>query len=85
MLQFGTWVAEEVLAPVPHRQYVFTVPKMLRVYFRKDRRAAPKSKFLSFGAVHPSLLPRCGHELSSAAVRGDAARPVTVASATRDW
>jgi hypothetical protein len=26
------------LAPVPHRQYVFTVPKMLRVYFRKDRR-----------------------------------------------
>lgn len=31
-------MADEVLAPVPHRQYVFTVPKMLRVYFRKDRR-----------------------------------------------
>jgi transposase-like protein len=38
VLQFGTWVADEVLAPVPHRQYVFTVPKMLRIYFRKDRR-----------------------------------------------
>ena len=38
VLQFGSWVADEVLAPVPHRQYVFTVPKMLRVYFRKDRR-----------------------------------------------
>jgi hypothetical protein len=33
VLQFGAWVAEDVLAPVPHRQYVFTVPKMLRIYF----------------------------------------------------
>jgi len=30
-------VADEVPAPVPHRQYVFTLPKMLRVYFRRDR------------------------------------------------
>ncbi|MEE8304082.1 MAG: hypothetical protein V3S24_16795, partial [Candidatus Tectomicrobia bacterium] len=30
----GQWVTEYVLSPVPHRQYVFTVPKMLRVYFR---------------------------------------------------
>jgi hypothetical protein len=42
VLQFGSWVAEEVLAPVPHRQYVFTIPKMLRVYFRKDRRLLGK-------------------------------------------
>jgi putative transposase/transposase-like zinc-binding protein len=42
VLQFGGWVAEEVLAPVPHRQYVFTIPKMLRVYFRKDRRPLGK-------------------------------------------
>jgi hypothetical protein len=42
VLQFGTWVADEVLAPVPHRQYVFTVPKMLRVYFRRDRRLLGK-------------------------------------------
>ena len=42
VLQFGAWVAEEVLAPVPHRQYVFTVPKMLRVYFRRDRRLLGK-------------------------------------------
>jgi hypothetical protein len=27
----------EVLADVPHRQWVFTVPKRLRVYFRYDR------------------------------------------------
>lgn len=42
MLQFGSWVAGEILAPVPHRQYVFTVPKMLRVCFRKDRRLLGK-------------------------------------------
>jgi hypothetical protein len=35
-------VADEVLAPVPHRQYVVTVPTMLRVYFRKDRRLLGK-------------------------------------------
>ena len=28
---------DEVLAAVPHRQWVFTIPKRLRVYFRYDR------------------------------------------------
>jgi hypothetical protein len=28
---------DEVLADVPHRQWVFTIPKRLRVYFRYDR------------------------------------------------
>jgi hypothetical protein len=41
-LQFGAWVTDEVLAAVPHRQYVFTVPRMLRVYFRRDRRLLGK-------------------------------------------
>jgi len=27
----------EVLAPVPHRQWVFTIPKRLRIFFRYDR------------------------------------------------
>ena len=35
-------MVDEVLAPAPHRQYVFTVPKILRVYFRKDRRLLGK-------------------------------------------
>jgi hypothetical protein len=33
MLIYGEWVEEEVLAPVLHRQYVFTVPKLLRPCF----------------------------------------------------
>ena len=30
MLLYGEWVEEHVLAPVAHRQYVFTVPRLLR-------------------------------------------------------
>jgi len=32
---------EEVLAYVPHRQWVFTIPKRLRVYFRFGRSLLP--------------------------------------------
>jgi hypothetical protein len=34
---FGEFVYEEVCFPVPHRQFVFTLPKMFRPYFRYDR------------------------------------------------
>ena len=30
---FAQWAQDEVLDPVPHRQYVFTIPKCLRIYF----------------------------------------------------
>jgi hypothetical protein len=33
MLIYGEWLEEEVLAPAPHRQYVFAVPKVLRACF----------------------------------------------------
>jgi len=33
---------DEVLAKVPHRQWVFTIPKRLRVYFRYDRKLLGK-------------------------------------------
>lgn len=31
-------IAEDLCAPVPHRQFVFTLPKRLRIFFRFDRR-----------------------------------------------
>jgi len=37
MLAYGEWVEDNVLAPVPHRQYVFALPKLLRPWFRHDR------------------------------------------------
>ena len=37
-LEKAGWVAEHVCAKVPHRQFVFTIPKRLRIYFRFERR-----------------------------------------------
>ncbi|MBI4190424.1 MAG: transposase zinc-binding domain-containing protein [Betaproteobacteria bacterium] len=33
MLLYGEWVEAHVLAPVPHREYVFTAPRLLRSVF----------------------------------------------------
>jgi hypothetical protein len=37
VLLYGEWVEENVLAPVAHRQYVFTVPRLLRPLFSRHR------------------------------------------------
>jgi hypothetical protein len=37
-LEKAGWVAKHVCAEVPHRQFVFTIPKRLRIYFRFERR-----------------------------------------------
>jgi hypothetical protein len=34
---FASRLESEILAEVPHRQYVFTIPKLLRLHFRFDR------------------------------------------------
>ncbi len=33
VVEFGEWLCEEVLKYVPHRQWVFSIPKRLRIYF----------------------------------------------------
>jgi len=41
-LEKAVWVAEEVCAEVAHRQFVFTIPKRLRIYFCFERRLLGK-------------------------------------------
>ena len=36
-MEFGEWVCGEVLKKVPHRHFVFSIPKILRRYFLYDR------------------------------------------------
>jgi len=36
--EWGEWMRETLLLDVPHRQVVFTIPKMLRIFFRYNRR-----------------------------------------------
>ena len=38
VIEFGEFLASEVLSDVPHRQWVFSIPKMLRPWFLHDRR-----------------------------------------------
>ncbi len=42
MVQFGYHLKETVLYPVPHRQYVFSIPKILRKFFLYDRKLLGK-------------------------------------------
>lgn len=38
VVEFGEWLCEEVLKAVPHRHFIFSIPKILRRYFLYDRR-----------------------------------------------
>ena len=35
--EWGEWMREELLLDVPHRQVVFVIPKMLRIFFKYKR------------------------------------------------
>jgi len=41
-LLFGEFVTKSIAYPLPHRQYVFSLPIMLRVYFRNNRELLKK-------------------------------------------
>jgi len=42
VLLFGEFITGTIAFPVPHRHYVFSLPKMLRVYFRNNRQLLKK-------------------------------------------
>ena len=48
-MEFGEWLCEEIVKAVPHRHFVFSIPKILRRYFLYDRKLL-------------SDLSRCGWE-----------------------
>ena len=42
VLQFSEWLTQEILEHVIHQQYVFTIPKIIRPYFKYDRKLLRK-------------------------------------------
>jgi ribosomal protein S27E len=42
VVQFGMQLKENILYPVPYRQYVFSIPIILRTYFKYDRKLLGK-------------------------------------------
>jgi len=61
---WSEWLVEEILENVPHRQLVFTIPKILRNYFLRNRRLLgdlTKCAWLSLKefiqAIEPDAMP----------------------------
>ena len=59
VVEFGEWLCTEVLKYVPHRQWVFSIPKRLRIYFMYDRKLLTK---LSRCAWPPARRPTARRE-----------------------
>ena len=59
-LLLGMRLAEEVLARVSHRQWVLTMPKRLRLFFRYDRRLLGKLCRLAYETIRDGLRQACG-------------------------
>ena len=38
VVEFGEWLCQEVIKAVPHRHFIFSIPKILRRYFLFDRK-----------------------------------------------
>lgn len=52
---FAEKLVEEILAPVPHRHYIFTIPKALRGLFQRDRRLLGLLSRCAYDAVKRCL------------------------------
>jgi hypothetical protein len=57
-------LSENVLLKLPHRQFVFIFPKLLRVYFKYDRKLFKGVTKIIFSIVHDYY-----RETASAAVK----------------
>ncbi|MBN4074068.1 transposase zinc-binding domain-containing protein [bacterium AH-315-E10] len=61
ILELSAHIAENVCMPVAHRQFVFTMPKRLRIFFRYDRQLLnelPKLAWTIVRDVYRSILER---------------------------
>ena len=61
ILELSMHVAEDVCFPVPHRQFVWTIPKRLRIFFRFDRsllKELPKLASQVVKEVYQAVLDR---------------------------
>ena len=67
-LLFGEYMNERLLLLLPHRQMVFTFPKVLRVFFRHDRRLYGEISTLVYRMIQRFYNEAAGRKIQSAAV-----------------
>ena len=65
---FVEWVTEEVLEAVDHRQYVWTIPRVLRPAFRKDRQLLGRLSRCAWSSLRPYAEATLGEGFAPAAV-----------------
>lgn len=59
---FAAQLREEILEPVGHAQWVFTIPKMLRPYFLHHRPLLGKLSQAAFETVHELMVEALGSD-----------------------
>jgi hypothetical protein len=73
--EWDDWMREELLLDVPHRQVVFTIPRMLRIFFKYNRRLLGNLCIdhlkLTFVAERPPLPHLAYQEVLMAAEKKD--------------
>jgi hypothetical protein len=55
VIEYGEWLLTEVLKDVPHRQWVFSIPKRLRIYFLYDRKLLAKLSICAWKVMNAYL------------------------------
>ncbi len=63
VVEYGEWLLTEVLKKVPHRHWVFSIPKRLRIYFIYDRSLLGKLSKCAWNVMSAflkSAVPRDG-------------------------
>ena len=67
-LLYAEYLAEDLLLDLPHRQFVFTIPKILRPYFKSDKRLFGEVFRLIFSLLFEFFSLAAGQELLCACV-----------------
>jgi hypothetical protein len=55
VVEYGEWLLGNVLKDVPHRQWVFSIPKRLRIYFLYDRKLLSKLSRCGWNVIRACL------------------------------
>ena len=67
-LLYAEYLADDLLLDLPHRQFVFTIPKILRPYFKFDKRLFGEVSRLIFSLLSEFFALAAGQELLCASV-----------------
>ena len=67
-LLFSEYLSERLLLRLPHRQFVFSFPKALRIFFKHDRRLFSEVSRLLFDVIQSFYNEAAGRSIRTAAV-----------------